>query len=326
MVGAASLLAVSPSSVLVLTVVGGAIAVGALGWALHLRRRLAAEGAAVAELRAARRWQEEEIEKAHESMRATLETERELIELKARFVSLVSHEFRTPLGIITSAGQLLQNYRDRLGPEKQHELLGDILGATRHMASLMEQVLLLGRTDVAGAAIAQDRLDLPALLAQLCAEQRQATGDRCPITLALEGDLSSASGDAGLLRHIFANLLSNAVKYSPPGREIRLGVRREADRAVCTVADQGIGIPAEDLPRLFEAFHRAANVGETPGSGLGLLIVKRCVELHGGRIDVRSRLGEGTTFTVDVPVFAAHSGGGADAGLAPPNIPSRIAA
>jgi len=258
--------------------------------------------------------------------RATLEAERELVGLKARFVSLVSHEFRTPLGIIMSAVELLRNYRDRLPAEKQHELLEDIFGSTRRMSSLMEQVLLLGRVDAGKIAMQPVPVDLPDLLARIADEQRSAAGGRCPIVVTAGGDLAGARADVGLLRHIVSNLVSNAVKYSPAGSDVRVAVRRDAGTAVLEIADRGIGIPEADQARLFEAFHRAANVGEIPGSGLGLLIVKRCVDLQGGRIALRSRVGEGTTFEVALPLFAADGQAPAEAERAPRSMASRIVA
>jgi signal transduction histidine kinase len=116
---------------------------------------------------------------------------------------------------------------------------------------------------------------------------------------ALEGAIGSES----LLRHIFSNLLSNAAKYSPPGSPVEFTVKRDGADAVFTIRDRGIGIPESDQPRIFDAFHRAGNVGELPGSGLGLLITKRCVELHGGSIGFHSEAGSGTTFSVRLPVF-----------------------
>jgi len=107
--------------------------------------------------------------------------------------------------------------------------------------------------------------------------------------------------DEKLLRHILGNLIGNAFKYSPAGTRVTLTARADPGEIVAIVADQGIGIPAEDLPRLFETFHRAANVGNISGTGLGLAIVKRAVELHGGKVDVDSTLGEGTRFTVRLP-------------------------
>ena len=105
------------------------------------------------------------------------------------------------------------------------------------------------------------------------------------------------------MRHIPGNLIANAIKYSPSGGEVVLRVRREGNMAVFDVIDQGIGIPDGDRGRLFEAFHRGSNVGETQGTGLGLVIVKRCVELHGGTIDLVTEAGRGTTFTVRLPLF-----------------------
>jgi len=119
-------------------------------------------------------------------------------------------------------------------------------------------------------------------------ESLQATHHRCPARFSSEGDFSDALMDSALLRHILGNLLSNAVKYSPAGSPIDLSLRREEDEAVIVIRDHGIGIPEGDQARLYEAFHRASNVGETPGTGLGLLLVKRCVELHHGSIHMES--------------------------------------
>jgi signal transduction histidine kinase len=116
-------------------------------------------------------------------------------------------------------------------------------------------------------------------------------------------DLKGAQGDENLLRHIFSNLLSNAVKYSRPGEPVEFIIHREGHHARFTIRDRGIGIPAADRPRLFEAFHRASNVGQAPGTGLGLLIVKRCVDLHQGSITFESEENHGTTFTVRLPLL-----------------------
>jgi signal transduction histidine kinase len=130
-----------------------------------------------------------------------------------------------------------------------------------------------------------------------------AMNRKCPVVFHATDNLENASGDEVLLRHIFSNLLSNAVKYSSNGDRVEFKVQRAGTDALFTVRDHGIGIPESDQAHLFEAFHRAANVSQIPGTGLGLLIVKRCVELHGGTIAFESRVGTGTTFTVRVPLF-----------------------
>lgn len=231
-----------------------------------------------------------------------LAAERELNELKNRFVSMVSHEFRTPLGITMSAVELLRNHLDQLDAAKRAELLEDIFGSTRQMAGLMEQVLLLGRVEAGKLAFRPTPLDLVALCEKLVDESLSATNRRCPIQFHAQSVDGLAQADESLLRHIFSNLLSNAAKYSPAGRPVEFTLRREGRNAVFTIRDRGIGIPEAELPKLFQAFHRATNVGDIQGTGLGLVIVKRCVDLHGGSIEVQSDLGEGTTFNVRLPV------------------------
>jgi signal transduction histidine kinase len=226
-----------------------------------------------------------------------------LNQLKSRFVSIISHEFRTPLGIIMSAADILRKYTDRLAPERRTEHLQEIHDATRHMAGMMEQVLLLGRAESGRLAFTAAPLDLAGLCEKLVDEQISASRGRCPIVFTSAKLKSSARGDEGLLRHIFSNLLSNAVKYSPEGSQVDFAVERAGDEALFTVRDRGIGIPKAEAARLFTAFHRCTNVGEIPGTGLGLLIVKRCVELHGGTITFESTEGRGTTFTVRLPLF-----------------------
>ncbi len=244
-----------------------------------------------------------ELHKTQAELRRALDQERELGELKSRFVTMVSHEFRTPLGIIMSAIELMRHYDDRLPLEQKHELQNDIHGATKLMAGLMEQVLVLGRVEAGKLGCRPVPLDLDTLAGKLTDESLSTTNRRCPILWQPEGDLSGARADESLLRHIFSNLITNAVKYSPEGSPVVFSARREGTDAIFQVRDNGIGIPEEDMPQLFEAFFRCGNVGEIPGTGLGLVIVKRCVELHGGSLAIESKPGAGTTFTVRLPVF-----------------------
>lgn len=281
-----------------------AAAIAALLWGWMLRRKVAARAADLAQAKTRLEQEVEERKKTAAELDRALAAEREASELKTRFVSLVSHEFRTPLGITMSAVELLRNYRDRLSPAKHGELLDDIHHATLRMSGMMEQVLLLGRVDAGNAQCQNAPLALAELGDKLADETLSATNRKCRIEFRAENDLAGASGDESLLRHIFSNLLSNAVKYSPADAAVEFTIRRDTDYAVFRVRDRGIGIPADDQIRLFEAFHRAGNVGERPGTGLGLLIVKRCVEMHRGTIQFTSRENEGTTFEVRIPLFA----------------------
>jgi PAS domain S-box-containing protein len=232
-----------------------------------------------------------------------LAREKELGELKTSFVSMVSHEFRTPLEVIVSSADILDRYLDRLTGEERAEYLGAIQHAVKRMAGMMEDVLLLGRFESHRQQFRPDDLHLTAWCRRLADEIRSATAGRCPIELTLDESIPLARADENLLRHILTNLLSNAVKYSLPGSPVRLRLERDGCDAVFRVEDSGVGIPSADQPRLFESFHRGHNTAEIPGTGLGLVIVKRSIELHGGRIEFSSEEGKGTTFIVRLPVF-----------------------
>jgi signal transduction histidine kinase len=168
-------------------------------------------------------------------------------------------------------------------------------------------VLVLGRLETDRMTFKPAVLDLRALCQRLCEEIESATARRCPIHLQMNGAPEQAFGDESLLRHIFTNLLSNAVKYSPPNQPVGFVFTWDDTMAICRVTDRGCGIPEADQKRLFQAFHRGSNVRHIPGTGLGLLIVQRCVQLHGGQISVESAEGQGTTFTVTLPLFAKGS-------------------
>ncbi len=234
----------------------------------------------------------------------TLEHERELNELKTNFVSMVSHEFRTPLGIISSSAEILGRYFDRLDAATRREHLDTIVRSTRVLGTMMEEVLLLGRFESGRMQFTPKPVDLVAFARGLAGEIGAATDRACPIEVATEGDLTGALSDDFLLRHIFTNLLSNAVKYSPAGSAVEFSITRDGADAVCRVRDRGIGIHPEDVRHLFQAFRRGRNVGARPGSGLGLVIVQRCVQLHGAEIHFESDPGQGTCVTVRLRVFA----------------------
>jgi PAS domain S-box-containing protein len=245
-----------------------------------------------------------ELESTKEELHRALLAERELGELKSRFVSMVSHEFRTPLGVTMSAVEVIRHYDEKLTPEKRRELCDDIYSATRNMAGLMEQVLLLGRVEAGKLVFKAAPIDLKQLIGKFVDEQVTVTHGKCPIHLEFEGEMEGVLGDETLLHQIFSNLISNAVKYSPPGESVSVRIKREGANARCEIVDKGIGIPQQDREHLFEAFNRASNVGDIPGTGLGLVIVKRCVEFHEGSITLDSEPGVGTTFTVILPLFS----------------------
>ncbi len=256
---------------------------------------------------------------AEAELRKALETEKELNELKSRFVSMVSHEFRNPLTSILMSVKLLDEYGDRASFEKKRSYLQRIKSAAKQMTNLLESVLLVGRVEAGKLAFDPEPIDLEAFCRALVEDMQLSAGHLHVITFVSPDREANPPEqkfpasptspvtsfpclDEKLLWHILSNLLSNAIKYSPQGGTVQLTLSYEREEAVFEIADEGIGIPAEDLPHLFESFHRAANVGKIPGTGLGLAIVKKAVDIHGGKILVRSQVGGGTTFTVKLPL------------------------
>ena len=242
-----------------------------------------------------------ELEQARAELAKALEAERELGELKTRFVSMVSHEFRTPMGVIMSSIEILRLFNQRIDDAKRSELFADIHEATRGMSRLVEEILDLGRMEAGRIEFRPEPMDIRELLIRIVSETTSATYDRCPVLLEFNSLPDGFHGDKSLLRRILGNLIHNAVKYSPDSSPVHVSVKAADGAVEFLVQDKGIGIPEADMPKLFQAFHRARNIGEIPGSGLGLVIVKRCVELHGGRVEVTSSHEAGTCFSVLIP-------------------------
>jgi PAS domain S-box-containing protein len=240
---------------------------------------------------------------AEVEMLKALSREKELSQLKSNFVSMVSHEFRTPLAIIQSSAELLREFFPKMLPAERDEQLESITGNTRRMAGMMEEILVLSRLDAGKLDFQPSVLDLESFCRRVVDEVLSANSRRCPMELSVASVLPQARADERLLAHILTNLLSNAVKYSEPGASVRFAVERDTAEALFIIRDEGIGISEDDLEMLFTAFHRGANVGSRAGTGLGLLLVKRCVELHHGKLRIESKVGQGTTVTVRLPIF-----------------------
>jgi PAS domain S-box-containing protein len=242
---------------------------------------------------------------AEEEIKTSLEKQRELNQLKSRFVSMASHEFRTPLATILSSTDLLAHYYERLPAPERTELFGTIALAVKRMTNMLEDILVIGKDEEERMECKPAHMSLHAFCETVVQEQCSVLTGAGPLRhtfeLTVRGDGLHASFDEKLMRHIFSNLLSNAVKYSPAGGTVGFDVHGDEQVFTFKVSDQGIGIPDADLPRLFETFHRATNVGNIVGTGLGLSIVKRSVDLHGGTLSVSSALGKGSVFTVCLP-------------------------
>ncbi|MFB2975681.1 PAS domain S-box protein [Microseira sp. BLCC-F43] len=239
--------------------------------------------------------------KRAEEIRRNLEKERELGELKLRFFSMASHEFRTPLSTILISAQLLENSSPNWTPEKKLKNLHRIQSAAKTMTQLLTDILTLTRAESGKLEFKPERLDLDKFCRDLVEEVELSSRAQQNIFFISHCPGKNGYLDEKLLRSILSNLLSNAVKYSREDSHIYFTLDCESDKVIFEFQDQGIGIPSEDQENLFESFHRGQNVGDVPGTGLGLAVVKKCVDLHGGSITVQSKVGVGTTFTVTLP-------------------------
>jgi PAS domain S-box-containing protein len=245
--------------------------------------------------------------RAEEELLRSLARERELSRLKSSFVALVSHEFRTPLGVIHSSAEILERYLDRLAPEERREHLGAIQTNAWRMTALMEEVLIFGKVEAGRLEFRPVPFDLAEACRRWVEEALLATDDRCPIDFHSDLSADPALGDGDLVRHVVSNLLSNAIKYSPAGGGIQFSVGKQHGDAVFVVEDSGIGIPVADRDHLFTAFHRGSNVRNIPGTGLGMVVIKHCLDLHGGTIQITGREPRGTRVEVRIPLYRAES-------------------
>lgn len=243
-----------------------------------------------------------ERKRVEQEIRDAFEKERELGELKSRFVSMVSHEFRTPLASIMISSELLKRHSDRMSTEMKAAQVTKIQNQIRHLTNLMDDVLTIGKSDMAGLTPQPEVVDLFEFCSEVAQETQQMAQGKHRVVFDSSSGCPQVLVDVKLLRQILFNLLSNATKYSPDGGTVTLLLHCDEEEFVLQVKDQGMGIPAEGRDRIFDTFHRATNVGSIPGTGLGLAIVKRAVDALNGTIDFESQEGVGTTFFVRIPL------------------------
>ncbi len=235
-----------------------------------------------------------------EVMRA-LEREKELNEMKSRFVTTASHEFRTPLGTILSSVSLIARYDAQEDTDKRKKHIERIKAAVTNLTELLNDFLSLEKLEEGIIRCNPEHFNFAALVGTIVDDMRSLAGKGQAITLSYTG-AAEIYLDPQLLKNTIINLISNAIKYSPEGKPIAVRVAITDDNLRLDIEDKGIGIPAEDQANVFERFYRARNSGNIQGTGLGLNIVKKYVELMGGEISFVSNFGEGTTFTVELPL------------------------
>lgn len=241
-------------------------------------------------------------------LQKALEKEKELNQLKSRFITMASHEFRTPLAIISSSSGILQKFSDRLNEEKKQEHLKTIQNTIKHITQILDDVLMINRGEADKLELRLELLDIVSFCRHLAQEIESSYSQHTiKFSVNLGKDIITNSlivqFDEKLLQQILTNLLTNAIKYSPDSNLVDFSLTKDNNQVIFKISDHGIGIPEADQIKLFESFHRASNVGNISGTGLGLSIVKKCVELHRGQISFHSQIGQGTTFTVTIPLL-----------------------
>jgi signal transduction histidine kinase len=243
---------------------------------------------------------EQRVAERTSELRAALEQEKQLHELKARFGSMVSHEFRNPLAAIQLSADVLKQYNHKLTDDKRMEHVERIQARAVFLSELLDDILMISRADTVGLDFNPSTLKLDVLCQEIIKDMQPGNG--APQIVFSTDASGEIMGDEKLLHQMISNLVSNAIKYSLNGGVVQVDLHWEDGQVRLRVSDQGIGIPADDMKRLFDLFHRAKNTAGIPGTGLGLAIAKRAAEAHGGSIVVDSTEGVGSTFTVRLPV------------------------
>jgi signal transduction histidine kinase len=247
-----------------------------------------------------RRFAEEALQRSQNDLREALETEKELSELKSRFVSTASHEFRTPLSTILSSSALIGRYQLSEQQEQREKHIGRIKSAVNILNTILNDFLSLSKLEQGEVLIKTEEIRIRHFLEQTCDEMEGLLKEGQELKAIDKTDGATFVTDPAMLKNILFNLLSNAIKYSGPGSIECIADIKDGQLQI-EVIDHGMGIPASEQKHLFERFFRAHNATNIQGTGLGLYIVNGYVKLLKGQIRFHSEEGEGSTFVVRIP-------------------------
>jgi signal transduction histidine kinase len=246
----------------------------------------------------------EELEKNQGKVKTAqiIEKTRQLSELRSRFVSMLCHKFRSLLNIISFSNSLLQRCVNK-SEEQQLPYLDNIQTAVEQITGLLDEMVFFGMSEVGQIEFEPKPIDIANFCRQLAVQiQPLSHGKQQTVEFASCGNCKWVCVDKNMLHHILTNLLSNAIKYSANDSKIQLEVFCDQQQTVIKVKNKGIGISAIDQPRVFDPFFRGSNVDNIPGNGLGMAIAKNLAEIHGGKIEIESKVGMSTTFSLTLPV------------------------
>ncbi len=241
---------------------------------------------------------ERQVKERTRELNDALRKEKELVELKSKFVAMASHEFRTPLATINFATNYLKDYSERLQPMDLKRKLESIEKQVKHMTFLLDDLLTLGKSESGRTKPVAKRIDIHEFFTKIVEEVVYSAKTGHNIMYTFDSPVREVEIDEKLLRNVFINLLTNAIKFSPETSEVSLAVRTVGDQLRISIKDQGLGIPSHEHDKIFDPFHRGSNAGAIQGTGLGLSIVKKAVELLEGELEFTSEVGKGSEFTV----------------------------
>lgn len=244
---------------------------------------------------------EKKINDRTKALRVALQKEKELVEMKNRFVSIASHEFRTPLESIRFVTDSIRTQGQKLSRTEVMGKLENIDKQVNLMVSLLDDVLTYGKSEAGKIQLILTVISLKPFVRHLIEEVCNSTGNTHVVHLDDRQGPEEIHADEKLLRSILVNLLTNAIKFSPERREIFLAVNEMSDSVLIRVTDEGMGVAEDELEKIFEPFHRSKDSGSIKGTGLGLNIVRKSVDLLNGTIQVKSKRGVGTTFNITIP-------------------------
>ena len=242
----------------------------------------------------------EKLEQSQTELHEALDKEKQLNEIKSRFVSLASHEFRTPLSAVLSSAALISKYKKEDEQEKRDKHIGRIKDSVKHLNDILEDFLSLGKLDEGRITTDPGGFNLKEMIDETLADVKVVLKPGQRFNFKYEGE-EKINADKKLLRNILINLISNAAKFSEEDTPITISAKSDKKKNIINVTDKGIGISIKDQEHLFTLFYRASNVTNIQGTGLGLHIVKRYLDLINGTIDLQSTLGEGTSITITFP-------------------------
>ena len=231
----------------------------------------------------------------------SLESEKELGILKTNFVSMVSHEFRTPLAAINANSDIILRYFDKLSRDDINERLGKIKSEVLDMTVMLEDILIIGKSDAQKLDFNPVSLDIVSLIKEIITEYQLSEPKSRTIIYNISTPIIMIPADKKWIKHVVNNLLSNAIKYSGEDKQIEISIKKEPTGISFSFKDYGVGISKEDIAMLFEPFYRGKNVGEISGTGLGLVILQKALDLHKGKIEVESEIDKGSNFRVILP-------------------------